>query len=114
LGSLALGDIGQWFPDSSSENLGRASSDFVRAVHAHMKGMGWKIVHCDFNIFLEEPKLGAHKENIRREIASLLGIELSSVSVKAKTMEGLGAIGERKAVAAQAVVTVCQSKSPTV
>ena len=106
LGALALGDIGQWFPDTAPENRGRPSSEFVRAVMSEVRRLGWRIAHVDSIIQLEEPKLAPHSEAIRRNTAQLLGVELSQVSLKAKTMEGLGPIGERKAIAAHVAVTL--------
>ena len=115
LGALALGDIGQHFPDNKPENRGRPSAEFVRATVDKISEMGWAVEQVDSILFLEEPKVAPHADAIRRQVAQLLKVELSAVSVKAKTMEGLGPIGERKALAAQAVVTLkCLSKSPTV
>lgn len=114
LGALALGDIGQHYPDNKPENRGRASSDFVKETVGELAKLGWAVEHLDSILFLEEPKIAPHSDAIRRNLAQLLNIELSSVSVKAKTMEGLGPIGERKAIAAQVLVTLkCLSKSPT-
>lgn len=106
LGALSLGDIGQWFPDNDPKHLNRNSSDFVKEVVQKIKDMGYEIHHVDSNVFLEEPKVSPHKDAIRTHMAQLLGTELSNVSVKAKTMEGLGPIGERNALAAQVVVTL--------
>lgn len=106
LGALALGDIGQWFPDNEPKNHGRPSSDFVTEVLAHVRKMGWRIAQFDSIVLLEEPKLAPHADSIRRRIATLLGTELTSISLKAKTMEGLGPIGERKAIAAHVVITL--------
>lgn len=106
LGALALGDIGQWFPDNDSRNRERPSSEFVQEVKATLKKLGWRVQHIDSNIHLEEPKLSPHIDDIRKNVATLLNIELSSVSVKAKTNEGLGSIGKRKAVAANVIVTL--------
>ena len=106
LGALALGDVGQWFPDNAPEHAGKKSSEFVAPVVAEMKKLGFAVVQIDSNIMLEEPKLAPHMDKIRQGLAQLFKIELSSVSVKARTMEGLGAIGERKALSAQAVVVL--------
>lgn len=110
LGALALGDIGQWFPDNKDENRGRPSSDFVRDVMQKIHSMGWVVNQIDTVVMLEEPKLAPHSSAIRASIATLLNVELSAVSVKAKTMERLGPIGERKAIAAHAVVTLKEKK----
>ncbi len=106
LGALALGDIGQWFPDSHPDNRGRSSSEFLDYVHKHVQGMGYRVTQMDSVILLQEPKLAPHMPAIRENLARLLNLELSSVSVKAKTMELLGPIGEGKAIACHAVVNV--------
>lgn len=109
LGSLALGDIGQWFPDTADVNRGRPSSEFLSEVVTHIRRMGWRINQVDSTMFLEEPKLFEHWPRIREHLAKLLDLEMESVSVKAKTMEGMGPVGERKAIAAQAIVTIQRS-----
>jgi 2-C-methyl-D-erythritol 2,4-cyclodiphosphate synthase len=106
LGALALGDIGQWFPDTHPDNRGRRSAEFVEKVRRHLAEMGWRVAQVDSIVLLEQPKLAPHMPAIRQNLAQLLNLELSSVSVKAKTMESLGPIGEGKAIAAHAVVTV--------
>jgi 2-C-methyl-D-erythritol 2,4-cyclodiphosphate synthase len=104
LGALALGDIGQWFPDTKEENAGRKSSEFLSQVMVQVKKLGFRVANIDTNVFLEEPKLAPHSDAIRQNIAKLLGVELSQVSLKAKTMEGLGPVGERRAISASAIV----------
>ena len=108
LGALALGDIGQWFSDTAEENKDRNSADFVRAVLQEIERVGWRVNQMDSTIFLEEPKLAPYHFEIRQSLARLLKVELSSVSVKAKTYEGLGVIGERQAVSAQVVVSLVE------
>jgi len=106
LGALALGDIGKWFPDNRQENKSRPSSEFVRDVVKEIKTKGWRVENFDSTILLESPKLSPHSEEIRKNIAELLGVELSAVSVKAKTMEGLGPVGEGRAISCHTVVTL--------
>jgi 2-C-methyl-D-erythritol 2,4-cyclodiphosphate synthase len=106
LGALALGDIGQWFPDNLPENRGRPSCEFVQKVVNHVHGLGWKICQFDSIVWLERPKLVKFHESIRAKISQLLNLEVSAVSLKAKTMEGLGPIGEGLALASQALVTL--------
>ncbi len=65
LGALALGDIGQWFPDSAETNRGRPSSEFVTEVVSHVKKMGWRLQQIDAVMLLEEPKLADHWTKIR-------------------------------------------------
>ena len=106
LGALALGDIGQHFSDKLPENKNRPSSEFVDDVLGKVRALGYRVAHFDSIVILEEPRLSGHSDAIRRSIAQLLGVELSAVSVKAKTMEGLGLVGENKAIAAHAVVNL--------
>ena len=108
LGALALGDIGQWFPDSKAENQNRASQEFVQEVLKQVQRMGWSVGNVDCIVQLEEPKLAEHSDAIRKSIATLLQTELSQISVKAKTLEGLGPVGEGRAIAAYAVVTLIE------
>ena len=106
LGALALGDIGQWFPDTKQENHKRPSAEFVKEVLQTVSKMNWKVSQVDCNLFLQEPKISGHWLAIRESMARLLDIELSNVSLKAKTMEGLDSIGQRKALAAQVLVVL--------
>lgn len=110
LGSLAMGDIGQWFPDSDPKNADRNSADFVAVVASEIARLGWRIENIDSTIHLEDPKLAPHLDAIRRNIATLLNIELQCVSVKAKSGEGIGPVGERKAVTADVVVLIKRSQ----
>lgn len=106
LGSLALGDIGRWFPDSEPQNKNRSSSDFVKEVLKKVSTLGWEPYQLDSVILLEEPKLSDHSDAIRKNLACLLNLDLSSVSVKAKSSEGLGPVGERLAVACHTIVAL--------
>jgi len=106
LGSLALGDIGQWFSDKDPVNKGRNSLDFLQAALAEVKRLGWKPEQVDLNLFAEEPKIAPVSDSIRQNLCMALGLEMPAVSLKAKTMEGLGPIGEKKAVACQALVVI--------
>lgn len=106
LGALALGDIGQWFPDTAKENEKRSSKEFVATVLKEVRRLKFRVNQIDSIVLLEEPKLFPHSDAIRQSVALLFGLELSNVSLKAKTMEGLGAVGERRAVSSQVVVTL--------
>lgn len=106
LGAFALGDIGQWFPDNKKENKGRSSSEFVVEVKRKLLELGWRVQQVDSVIFLEEPKLSPHSDKVRQSLARLLDCELSDISLKAKTMEGMGEIGRGEAIAAQVVLTL--------
>ncbi|MDR3210561.1 MAG: 2-C-methyl-D-erythritol 2,4-cyclodiphosphate synthase [Planctomycetota bacterium] len=103
IGALGQGDIGDHYPESKT-TPGEASSRFVREVVATSKSEGWRFANVDMVIDLENPRLAEWKEKIRQNIAALLGIEKELVNIKAKTREGIGAVGKGKAVSAQAVV----------
>ena len=111
LGTLALGGIGQWFPDSDPQFQNIASTELLKRVLKEVNRLGWSVQQVDSIVLLEEPRLSEHFEAIRRCMASILGIELSAVSVKAKTSEGMGPIGERKAIAAHATVTLLEKNA---
>lgn len=106
LGALALGDIGQWYPDTAAENKKRSSLDFLSGVIQKIETMRWAIHHIDSIVFLEKPKLADYSMAIRQKLTCNLHTELSSISLKAKTMEGIGAIGRGEAVAAQVIATL--------
>jgi 2-C-methyl-D-erythritol 2,4-cyclodiphosphate synthase len=106
LGATGEGDIGEWFSDKDPKNKGIASKKMLEAVLKKIAPASWAIQHLDTTIFLEKPKLSPYKEKIRRSIAEALAIPRESVSVKAKTMEGLGPEGQGLAVSAEALVTM--------
>ncbi len=110
LGALSLGDIGQWFPDTAAENRGRDSSDFVRTAMQQVHQAGYEVVNLDCIVFAQQPNLSAHKPQICRRLAELLGVHEGDVNVKAKTGESVGTIGRGEAMAAQCVVLL-QSRS---
>lgn len=109
LGALALGDIGRWFPDTDERFRGKPSSHFVLVVRSALTERGYSVAQIDANILAERPKISPHADAIRGRIAELTGTGIDSVSVKAKTMEGVGPIGEKKAIAAQVVVVLEKS-----
>lgn len=111
LGSLALGDIGQWFSDKDPKNKGRNSLEFLAIALAEARKLGWHVAQVDINVFAEAPKIAPHGEKIRTKLSQALELEMNSVSLKAKTMEGLGAIGEKKAIAAQALISLREAKT---
>ena len=102
-GAAALGDIGELFPDTDEANRGRDSGQMLQAAVGHVVAAGWTIENLDCIVFAELPKLTPYKLSIRRRIAELVGIDADSVGLKAKTAEGLDAVGRREAIAAQCV-----------
>jgi 2-C-methyl-D-erythritol 4-phosphate cytidylyltransferase/2-C-methyl-D-erythritol 2,4-cyclodiphosphate synthase len=106
LGAIGDGDIGQHFPPSDPQWRGAPSRLFVEHAVSRLARRGGAIVHADVTIICEAPKVSPHRDAMRAAVASLLRIELSRVSVKATTTEGLGFTGRREGIAAQATVTV--------
>ncbi len=110
IGALALGDLGQLFPDTSEEFKGISSSLLVEKVMSVVKRMDYKVVNIDSTVFLEEPKLSNHILEIRSNIADLLDIELDQVSVKATTSERVGIVGRKEAIMTESVVLLEKNK----
>lgn len=106
LGSLALGDIGRHFPDTDPRNKDIDSAKIVATVARLIAERGWRVVNVDANIIAEAPKMKPHIEEMCTKIASLLGIEVGDVSIKARTSEGLDSVGRADAIACQAVVLI--------
>jgi 2-C-methyl-D-erythritol 2,4-cyclodiphosphate synthase len=104
LGALALPDIGQLFPDSDPKWAGADSEVFVKEALSRAAAAGYTIANLDTTIILETPKLGPRKEEVRRNIARILGLDTSQVNVKGKTHEKVDATGEGRAIEAHAVV----------
>ncbi|HUO19169.1 MAG TPA: 2-C-methyl-D-erythritol 2,4-cyclodiphosphate synthase [Steroidobacteraceae bacterium] len=104
LGAAGLGDIGQHFPDSDPRWQGAPSARFVGAVLALVRGAGLAVVNVDLTLLAEAPRIGPHREAIRREVARLLELPPGRVNLKATTTEGLGFLGRAEGLAAQAVV----------
>ena len=109
LGAIAAGDIGQHFPDTDPAWKDADSIRLLEAVAAILGGRGWRIVNTDLTILCEKPKLAPHIPEMRRRMAEAMGVAMDAVSVKATTVEGMGAIGRGEGIAAQAVATVERS-----
>ncbi len=115
LGSLALGDIGSHFPNTDLRWKDENSSVFLREAVKQMKERGFQISNVDSTISLEKPKLRSYINEIRLNIAELLEIDFDRVSIKAKTGEGLEAIGNSKAIKAEACILIQEiPKSSTI
>jgi 2-C-methyl-D-erythritol 4-phosphate cytidylyltransferase/2-C-methyl-D-erythritol 2,4-cyclodiphosphate synthase len=106
LGAIGEGDIGQHFPPTDERWRGTPSWKFLDHVAGLVRGKGGAVVHCDITIICERPKVSPHREAMRAKIAEILRLDISRVSVKATTTEGLGFTGRREGLAAQAVATV--------
>jgi 2-C-methyl-D-erythritol 2,4-cyclodiphosphate synthase len=103
-GAAGLGDIGMLFPNSDPQFKDIDSKQLVLKVRDYIADKDWEVVNVDIIITAEEPKLGPYKAQMKRCIASLLGIDFLNVNVKAKTNEGLGEIGNGLAISAIATV----------
>ena len=104
LGAAALGDIGEHYPDTDTEWRGLDSSRLVIEVVRKVALAGWRASNCDIVVHAQEPKLGPFKAEMRSNIARLLGVEIGSVNVKAKTGEHVGPIGRGEAISCEAVI----------
>lgn len=104
LGACAMGDIGDHFPPSDPQWKDADSETFLQEALDRADEAGYELVNVDTVIVAERPHLGAWKEGIRASLAGMLGIPVGRVNVKAKTMEGLGPVGEGMAIEAHAVV----------
>ena len=104
LGALALGDIGQHFPDNDPQYYGCDSTDLLKQTNYLVVKSGYKINNIDATIKAQQPRLAPFIEQNRHSLADILKIQLNQISVKAKTMEHLDSIGEGKAIAVDAIV----------
>ena len=106
LGAAALGDIGMHFPDSDPRWKGADSLQFLRHARDLAAEKGYEIVNVDSTVILERPKLKDYRLPIRQKLAQTLGLDLDCVSVKFKTAEKVGPVGEGRSAEAQALVTL--------
>jgi len=103
LGAAALGDLGKNFPDTSAEYENIQSRILLRSVAARLAEYGYKIMNVDLTIVAEAPRLAPYIEQMRENLAGDLRIDVSDVSVKATTTEGMGFTGRGEGIAAHAV-----------
>lgn len=103
LGAAALGDIGHYFPPSDPRYAHADSADFLRVALRLAREAGWEVGNIDATVHTERPRLAPYIPHIRERISEIAGITASQVSVKAKTAEGLDAIGRGEAMSATAI-----------
>jgi 2-C-methyl-D-erythritol 2,4-cyclodiphosphate synthase len=106
LGAASLGDIGSFFPDTDPRWKGADSAVFLRAAVEALASQKLSVGNVDITIITEAPKIRPHVEAMCAATASVLGIDIRSVSIKAKTNEGMGWIGRGEGLAVMAVATV--------
>lgn len=104
LGAAALGDMGRYFPSHDPRWKGAPSLTFLDEVSRLVGARGFVVANLDSTVIAQAPPLAPHLEAMRRSLAGRLGVALERVSVKAKSTDGLGALGRGEGIAAQAVV----------
>jgi len=104
LGAAGLGDLGEHFPDSDPQWRGADSRQFVAAALAMLERRSFRVVNVDLTLLAQQPRLAPWREAIRHAIATLLGVELQDVNLKATTTEHLGFIGRNEGLMAMATV----------
>ncbi len=105
-GALAEGDIGRWFPPSDAALRDADSTRFLRHAAARVAARGGILVHADVTLICERPRIAPHAEAMRARIATIAGLGVENVSVKATTTERMGFTGREEGIAAQAAATV--------
>lgn len=108
LGALALGDIGMHFPDTDPRWKAADSAQFLAHAAALVRERGYTIENIDTTVILERPKLKDYRQAIRESLARTLGLNPDQISVKFKTAEGVGPVGEGQSAEAQAIVTLAR------
>lgn len=106
LGSLAKGDLGTYFPDNDNKYKDMDSSFILKECYKMVLDEGYHLVNIDCNIICERPKLGNSIRLIRENIANILSVDISCVSVKAQTNEKCGEVGSENAIEASATLLI--------
>lgn len=106
LGSLALGDLGTFYPDNSNNTLGMDSKIILKECYQKVLDNGYSLNNIDVTIYSEFIKIAPKREEIRKSIAEILAIDINQISIKATTYERMSFIGEGKALAAECVCLI--------
>lgn len=109
LGAIAQGDIGQHFSDTDAKNANRDSREILRHCWEMVHSAGYQLANIDLTIIAQAPKLAPHIQAMRKTIAHELATDIMNISIKAKTNEGVDAIGKKEAIAVQAVVLLIKN-----
>ena len=104
LGATGSGDLGEHFPDTDAAHKGRDSTEFVRHILALPALAPWTLVNLDVNIIAQAPRLGDFKPAMRLRLAEIFDLPLDAIGLKARTNEHCDAVGEKRAIQAQAVI----------
>jgi 2-C-methyl-D-erythritol 2,4-cyclodiphosphate synthase len=113
LGALALGDIGEWFPDTDEHYRGVDSAILLRTVLEDPRLDGWLLAQIDCNIIAERPRLAAHKAAMRQRLAELCHLPLTHIGLKARSHEQVDATGAGAAIQAQVIVQLVPDTAST-
>ena len=103
LGAAALGDIGKLFPDTAAAFKGADSMVLLAEAYRRVREAGWQLVNLDATIVAQAPRMAPHVPAMRARLASVLGVDIGQINVKAKTAEKMGPVGEGLAIEARAV-----------
>lgn len=106
LGSLSLPDIGTLFPDTDEKYKGANSIELLKKVYSMVKEKGYLINNLDANIIAQAPKMMPYIPEMKKVLSAVLDMDINDISIKAKTKEHLDAVGEKRAIEAQAIVLV--------
>lgn len=106
LGACAAGDIGERFPDSDPQYKDASSLELTERVVSEVRSLGYRVVNADIVVICEEPRVGTHREEMRRVIASVLGVDSGAVFIKGTTTEGMGFAGRSEGIMAIASVLI--------
>ena len=106
LGSLSLGDIGKHFPDTDEKYKGVDSKVLLQKVISLVKKNNYQISNVDVTVLLEKPKLRNHIDLMRETLSNIMDINVTQISIKATTTEGLGFVGREEGVAAHCVCLI--------
>lgn len=109
LGALALGDMGQHFPDSDPAFRNVDSRELLRSVYSKIIAEGYRLGNVDITVIAEAPRVANHVDAMRRVLCADMDAEMAQVSIKATTTEKMGSLGRREGIAAQAVVLLAPS-----
>ncbi len=103
LGAAGRGDIGKWFPSTDERWRGSRSTDMLRHVWTALQADGWQLENADLTIVAAEPRLAPYQAQIQSALAEAIGCATARISVKATTIDGLGAVGRAEGILASAV-----------
>ena len=110
LGALALGDIGQHFPDTDPRFKGANSRVLLKHVYQLILDRGYQLNNADITVACERPKLAPHNLAMRQSIADVLDVEITQISIKATTTEKLGFTGRQEGILSTATVLISHAK----